>query len=471
LRRRIATTARLVDIGAMQLRPPARENLPRTAAAAIVVAGAAASLWLNWPGHFSYDSVVQLAEGRTGLYSGEHPLVMSWLLGLADRAAPGAALFVVLDTALIFGALLSLVLIARRVSWLAAALAGVCILLPQLVVYPGIVWKDVLFAGAATAGFAALAWAAAMWARVRARWGLLGAALALLTLAALSRQNGAVVLPFAAIAVGWSAAKAGEGGKRRALAQGAGFLAAGAALVTASSALLALRLEDPGAAQQAWTALQTYDIVAAAVRDPGVELAALKARAPALDTLIRDQGVAAYSPIRVDSLEPIFERMGPGAPAPIAAQWRQLIARRPLLYLRVRAAAFRWVLLTPEPAACGLVFTGVDGPPEEMAAAGLRPRKSATDNALDGYATAFTSTPAFSHAAFGLTGLVLLFVLLRRRRPVDIAVAAMLGGALAFAASFAVISIACDYRYLYDLDLAVIAAALYLAGGLHRDAS
>jgi MYXO-CTERM domain-containing protein len=187
--------------------------------------------------------------------------------------------------------------------------------------------------------------------------------------------------------------------------------------------------------------------------------------------MVRTQGVADYSPIRVDSLEPMFERMDASASAPLAAQWRELIARRPLLYLRVRAAAFRWVLLTPEPAACGLVFTGVDGPPEEMAAAGLRPRKSATDNALDGYATAFTSTPAFSHAAFGLTGLLLLFVLLRRRRPVDIAVAAMLGGGLAFAASFAVISIACDYRYLYDLDLAVIAAALYLAGGLHRDAS
>jgi len=460
-----------MDTWAMRLRRPAREHLPRIAAAAIIVIGAAASLWLNRPGHFSYDSVVQLAEGRTGIYTGEHPLVMSWLLGLADRAASGAALFVIFDTGLIFGALLSLVLIARRVSWLAAAIAGVCVLFPQLVVYPAIVWKDVLFAAAATAGFAALAAAAAMWTRVRVRCSLLAAALALLTLAALSRQNGAVVLPFAAIAVGWIAAAAGEGAKRRALMQGAGFLAVGAALVAAISAALALRLEAPGATQQAWTALQTYDIVAAVVRDPGVELAALKARAPALETLVRTQGVAAYSPIRVDSLEPMFERMDATAPAPIAAQWRQLIARNPLLYLRVRAAAFRWVLLTPEPAACGLVFTGVDGPPEEMAAAGLRPRKSAMDHSVADYALAFASKPAFSHAAYGATGLVLLFVLLRRRRPPDIAVAAMLGSALAFAASFAVISIACDYRYLYDLDLSVIAAALYLAGGLHRDAS
>jgi hypothetical protein len=44
----------------------------------------------------------------------------------------------------------------------------------------------------------------------------------------------------------------------------------------------------------------------------------------------------------------------------------------------------------------------------------------------------------------------------------------MLGGAFAFAASFAVISISCDYRYLYELDLAVIAAALYAAASAGR---
>jgi hypothetical protein len=39
----------------------------------------------------------------------------------------------------------------------------------------------------------------------------------------------------------------------------------------------------------------------------------------------------------------------------------------------------------------------------------------------------------------------------------------MLGAALAFTGAFLLISIACDYRYLYDLDLATIAAALYVA--------
>jgi len=59
-------------------------------------------------------------------------------------------------------------------------------------------------------------------------------------------------------------------------------------------------------------------------------------------------------------------------------------------------------------------------------------------------------------------------VLWRRRRPADIVAAAMLASAFAFAASFFVISVACDYRYLYFLDLAVIAATLYASAAFGR---
>jgi len=39
----------------------------------------------------------------------------------------------------------------------------------------------------------------------------------------------------------------------------------------------------------------------------------------------------------------------------------------------------------------------------------------------------------------------------------------MLAGAFAFTTSFFAISIACDYRYLYALDLSALAVLLYLA--------
>ena len=446
----------------MVLRRPALEAAPRYMTAAIVVVAAVVCVWLNFPGHLSYDSVVQLAEGRSGVYAGEHPPVMSWLLGLADQITPGAAAFVVLDTVLIFGALLALATMVPRVSWLAVAVAALCACLPQLAIYPAIVWKDVLFAGSATAGFAALAGAATNWRRSPLRDALLATALALLILAALARQNGAIVVPFAALALGWIAARAGEP-RRRAVIYGVGFLAVSAVLFIAVSVALATRVEPQDGDNGAWTALQTYDVVAAAVRDPALRLEVLETSDPSLAQRIRAGGVAAYAPSRVDSIQALMDGMDDTDAGPVAAQWRDLIWRHPLLYLRLRAAAFRWVFLTPAPAQCVFIVTGVAGPSEEMASAGLKPRRTAADTALARYALSWSNTLVYSHAAYAAVGLALLVLLLRRRRPADIAVAAMLASALTFVASFAVISIACDYRYLYDLDLAVIAAALYAA--------
>jgi hypothetical protein len=442
-----------------------RVEAPHLATAAVVLFAAAVCFILNFPGHLSYDSVVQLSEGRTGVYSGEHPPVMSWLLGLADAVRPGAALFVAFDVAMIYGALLALVWLGRPKPWV-AVLAALLALLPQLSVYPAIVWKDVLFGGSLIAGYACLVWAAAQWSAPARRWPCLAASLAFLVLAALARQNGAVALPVAALAVAWIAARSG-GGIWRAAGFGVGFLGLAGVLVVAGAGALSMHVvKSPDASAEAWQALELSDIVAATVRDPHLELPVLHARAPGLEADVRTRGVRAYSPVRVDTLEPAFVELGDGddsrAPV-IAAQWRDLVARHPLLYLQLRLTAFRWVLTTPQPDACGLVETGVDGPPEEMSLAGLKPRQTSRDNAIGDYALAFAGTPVFSHLAYGGVSLACLAWLLRRRRPADIAAAGMIVSALAFAASFAVISIACDYRYLYALDLTAIAAALYLA--------
>jgi mannose/fructose/N-acetylgalactosamine-specific phosphotransferase system component IID len=57
---------------------------------------------------------------------------------------------------------------------------------------------------------------------------------------------------------------------------------------------------------------------------------------------------------------------------------------------------------------------------------------------------------------------VLLVLLIRRGEPADLAVAGLLCGAFIFIITFAIISIACDYRYLVFLDLSAMAATLYL---------
>jgi len=438
-------------------------------AAAVIVVGAGVCLWLSLPGHLSYDSVVQLAEGRNGAYGlSGHPPVMSWLLGLADTVVPGPSLFVVFQTALIAGGLASLVLLGRPGNWLTVILAAAVAATPQLLIYPAIVWKDVLFAGAATAGFACLAHAAAAARRGAARHALVGAALGLLTLAAMTRQNGAVVLPFGALAAAWSGARAAPAGRRwRGAALGGAFLAIGLAIMTVGATALTAPAAGPPTAAAAgqFGNLQTYDIVRALVLEPRTRLRVMHARAPWFESLLRTRGVAAYSPVRIDSLEPVMEIAGAHADsaALIGAQWMDMFARDPWLYLRGRAEAFRWVVFTPSQDDCVLIFTGVEGPVEEMGDVQLTPRKSSMDLVLEDYAMNFAGTPVFSHASYAVLGAVLLIGLLRRRLASDIAVAAMLGSAFAFTAAFAVISIACDYRYLYDLDLAAIAATLYAA--------
>jgi len=436
---------------------------PGLVTAAIIVAAWVGCLVLNWPGHFTWDSVMQLAEGRRGVYSGQHPPVMSWLLGLADAVHQGAALFVVFDATLVYGALLAFALMARPASWLGAAVAVALVFAPQLAVYPAIVWKDVLFAGSAVAGFACLGWAAREWTRPLGRWSLLGAGLVLLTLGALSRQNGVVMLPFAAAAVGWTAARARAW---RGVGFGVGFLAAGAAIVLVATVAFDARVTGTHGVAEQWEHLEVYDIAGAVDRDPRYRLDVLDRRAPWLSSLLRGDDVEDYSPSRIDSLEddvldPLDHRQG--LAAPIAVQWADLVLGHPLLYVRVRASVFGWTLLTPRPAECVMVSTGVDGDPDALAAAGLAERQTARDDTIEAYALAFAATPVYSHGTYAVVGLVLMALLLRRRRSADIVVAAMVAGGLAFAATFAVISIACDYRYLYGLDLAVIAAALYTA--------
>src|SRR5438477_9007781 len=131
---------------------------PKSFVTAIIVATAfVVCVAVNWPGHLSYDSVIQLLEGRSAAYSGWHPPVMSWLLGLFDALEPGAALFVLGSAAILFGSLLSLLWMPRKVSWAAPVAALLIVLTPQVLLYQGIVWKDVLFANAGVASFVALA--------------------------------------------------------------------------------------------------------------------------------------------------------------------------------------------------------------------------------------------------------------------------------------------------------------------------
>jgi hypothetical protein len=440
------------------------------ATAAIIVAGAAATLAVDLPGHLSYDSVIQLLEGRSGVYGTWHPPVMSWLLGLGDAVVPGTGLFVSLSIVLIFGAFLSLLRLSPRPNWAAAAVAALCVVSPQIVIYQGIVWKDVLFANAAVAGFVCLAHAARHWSVFRPRFALVVVAFLFFVLAALARQNGSVVGLLGAVALGWIAARNADVLRwRHALAYGGSALLGAAILGTCAGAALNARSDaDPGA----WgpivqmKLLQNYDIVGMVAAQPDLALTKLDDTEPELAMAIRRDGVRLYTPQRNDTLAssaPLQTALADSDAEEIRDQWVDLIVHHPWLYLSTRARAFGWVAFTPQIGRCVPFVVGVGGPPDEMRRLGLKPRMDGRDMALSGYANLFVGTPAFSHVTFGLVALFALYALLRRRRTEDIAIAFMLIGAFAFTLSFFAISIACDYRYLYDLDLSALFTSFYVA--------
>jgi hypothetical protein len=429
---------------------------------AVLAAGFAASVAINWPGHLSFDSVEQLWEGRIGFYNTWHPPVMAWLLGLFDAILPGAGLFVLFDAVLAFGTFFALLLLGRA-RWISAGLAALIVLLPQLLLYQGIVWKDVLFADAGVAAFVALAWVAEHW-RGRGRLAAL-AMFAFLALAALARQNGVLLLPFAAAAIGWIARHHGANW-RHTLLWSMGSMAVAAMFVAASTLALNRQSKDDAGPSEQIHVLALYDLAGAIAREPDLSLPILDDDDPGFGEVIRTRAAKLYTPLRNDPItdDPgVSKALDDGDTDALMDQWHDLMIHHLWLYLEVRTAAFVEVFATPDILQARPVFAGIEAPAPMLARLHMAYRRDARDLALTRYGNAFFGTVVWWHPAFAIAALASLVVLLRRRRPADIAMAALLASAFAFTASFFVISISCDYRYLYFLDLSALAALFYLS--------
>lgn len=422
---------------------------PAVITALLLAAGFAVLLALNLPGQLSYDSVSQLFDGRFGSYNSWHPPVMAWLLGLFDSIVPGSGLFVAFQTAML--ALTLALSLRRNANWGAVAVALLITLTPQFLLYQGTVWKDVLFADAMVLAFAFLA--RAMQEEGFARLILYVLFFAALTLAALARQNGLLLLPVGALTFGVATAASLRRGATIAVVA----LVALIVLVGGANLVLAQRGDDGAGLEGEIRLAQIYDLTGAA--RIGFPLDLLRRSDPALATAIQQNGVKAYSLQLQDTLEPLLPaHFTPGA---VMAQWRALLLTRPDLYLRERLPVFWQVVATPQIALCHPAYAGIDGDPAQLKALGLTARNRPRDLKLAAYARGFMGTPLLSHLTFGALALGLLILYLRRGTGGDIAMAGLLTGALAFAASFFFVSVACDYRYLFPLDLAAMVALFH----------
>jgi hypothetical protein len=429
----------------------------------VLAGGLLLTLAANLPGQMSLDSVVALTEARTGVRQTWAPAISSWVLKPFDALLSGAGLYVTAQATVLFLALMSLTGLRPRAGWLAVILAACAVATPQLMIYQGIVWRDVLFANLSVAGFVLLAHAARRWdARPPAAL-LIGAAVCL-GAAALARQNGAILALAAAGAAAWLARPRGW---RAAAAWGAGGLAATAAVAVIVGGLAQPAQTPPGLKlNAAMLILEHYDVVGAHAHHPRLRLKEIAKADPAAAALIESRGPVIYTPSRVDTLDldDNFRRALWHVPAKaMQAQWRRIILHYPAAYLLQRADVFRWTLLTPRLELCLPVHLGVSGPADMLRDLDLQDGVEPRGQALARYAQRFYGTPVFSHLAWAAAALALIVLFARRGDPADGVFVAMLAGSLAFAASFFVVSVACDYRYLYPLDLAAITGLLYAA--------
>ena len=435
---------------------------PRYVAALILLMGFSATLIVNYPGHFEFDSIRQLIEGQRGLYSNWHPPVMSWLLGVADAIEHGGALFVVLDAAMAFGAVVSLLWLMQKPSWFAVPAAVSCVALPQLFLFQAIVWKDILFADSCLVGFILLSHAAAHWKLRVWRFALIAASSIFMVLAVLTRQNGAVILPCAAVALGVITAQ--RTSWRPGLLYATAFLFSCTALTLGANAALQSRATKALGATEQIEDLQLYDIGGMLHRRGDLKLVVLEQESPALAQLLRRRGARLYTPVGHDRLtdDPGIRSHIISSVSVVGRQWFALLLSYPGTYLAVRAQDFGWLFLSEHPDQCLTYAVGVIGPAADLKAAGLKWRYDDRDRWLDeSYAAPLVRTLILSHPLFAVIGLICMVVCMTRRRPADIAITGLVMATMLYALSYFVIAISCQYRYLYPLDLSAIAAGFY----------
>ena len=426
----------------------------------VAALGFAAILAVNLPGHMTVDSAYQLYEGRSGHRLTFNPWIMSWLLGLFDAARPGTALFMAANAGLLTVSLAVLPkLIQRPVGWLAPAALALVLATPQLIHFQGIVWKDVLFANLAVAGFVGLGLAVKS---ERVAWLGLIAPLLLFALAGLVRQNGLIAAAGAALALGAVAGR--SGGWARGAAVGLASLAGVLVLAWALGAAIKPPVSElKNANTVGLRVIQHYDLVGAVAADPDFDLSAIP---PANAAVIRAEGPGLYSDERTDGFDrsaTLTRALWQTPKASLERAWTGLVLHRPGLYLTHRIKVFAQVFLTPQITRCGPAAAGVDGPEDILAKLDIAPGWGARDTWLNRYSSAFYGTPVFSHLTYAVLAVASIAVLLRRRTASDLAVIGLLASGLGFAASFLALSIACDYRYLYMLDLSALVGLVYVA--------
>jgi hypothetical protein len=416
---------------------------------------------ISFPGHASYDTLYALREGRLWQFSGLQPPIVSVLLGAFDRALPGTALYQLFVQALLYVPLL-MFMSGRPVSLASSVFLAFLTLSPVTILYEGIVWKDVLFANATSGACLLAALPLGRWAPAYERvLAYLGAS-ALFLLACLTRANG-IVVPLLLVPAVLS--------QQLPSLRWRGALGCAALAVTSlvfTTALINHALVGENASLR--VALRTtfvFDIAGIAASNP--DAAASELAHFGIDgQAVAAEAKSTYTPQRWDPLmrTPIIGAKLLYSPQLLEA-WSAAIMASPIAYVRHRLSHFLWTIAPPDPLACLPMVTGVAPAGKLNAEVGLQPGRSAGDQRLWDLAQPLFGTPLFKHWIYLSIGIVLGGIGLLRRffSSLGVVAAAVAWSAVLFGTSWAVVGLACDFRYLFLLELAVPLSALLISMG------
>lgn len=406
------------------------------------------TLLIGLPGQMSVDALMQLYEGQQGLSYSFNPPTMSILLGGFDKLGSGPILFVLLMQALISYCLWVLLKphwqakLSRRTLLALLVLAN-----PVIMIYTGIVWKDVLLAHTVLALYLLLYDLSK--APLRRNLPTFVVVIVLMTLAMGSRQQGILFVIPAAVCCMFIYCS-------RWLLRLTGSIAIVVIVVTLASSLSATLPKAPGVNSGVNSGLKNlfrYD-VAGTIHFGGI----LKTDEQSFKEQFNSDAQA-YSPYRVDTLTYHATTWAEAPFNTVLDTWADTIYHSPAAYLQHRFTFFQTLLglrgiAETLPFHYGVSYfthwrlgslakiTGLEAGPYAHSQRVYQALRATVGH-----------TPLFMQFAYLCACLIATGLLLHRR---EFVLATLGCVSIAFAFSYFFVGLACDFRYLYTMSLATI---------------
>ena len=134
-----------------------KDNIPRLFYIVTLIATFFITIGIHFPGQISFDSIVQIYEGKSNSYISNQPPFMSFILNMCRVPwSDEPQLFLVLNCGIFFLSMILFIDEMKSDYYFRSIIVLLIGFFPVIFIYNGIIWKDVFFTNLCLAGFAFL---------------------------------------------------------------------------------------------------------------------------------------------------------------------------------------------------------------------------------------------------------------------------------------------------------------------------